>query len=168
MTPLIAVIKQGNLKAVQALIRMKVSPCVYWKDKGDNVLPLEEAVWLGEDKISRLLMENGACETKNWDFGILHGAIAKKMFGVVRLAIKKGASLDSICAGCTPLCAALTCGRKGTGDIRMVRLLLSAKADLNKTTGGPRYSNNKYGKLSHLDVAEKYSNKKCLTLILEK
>ena len=89
MTPLIAVIKQGNLKAVQALIRMKVSPCVYWKDKGDNVLPLEEAVWLGEDKISRLLMENGACETKNWDFGILHGAIAKKNVRSCKISNKK-------------------------------------------------------------------------------
>ena len=167
MTPLIAVIKQGNLKAVQALIRMKVSPSVSWKDKGDQVLPLEEAAWLGQEEITLLLMENGACKTKKWDFGVLHGAIARKMFAVLRVAIKKGARIDCIYAGCTPLCAALTCGKKGTGDVRMVRLLLSAKADLNKRTGGPRYAN-RSGTLTHLDVAKKYSNVKCLRLISEK
>ena len=111
-------------------------------------------------------MANGADKNKNWDVGVLHGAIARKMFALVKLLIKRGAALNERYAGCTPLCFALTCGKKGTGDVRIVRLLLSSKADLNKKTTGPRYSNKK-GMLTHLDVAEKYSNEKCLLLISE-
>ena len=167
MTPLIAVIKQGDLKAVRSLLHMKASPTVYWKDKGDLVLPLEEAVWLGHEKIAHILLENGAANGKDWDFGVLHGAIAWKMFAIVRLVIEKFAYLDLICGGRTPLCSALTCGKKGTGDVRLVRLLLSATVDVNKRTGSPRFSN-KSGKPTHLEVAEDYSNERCLRLISEK
>ena len=160
-------IKQGDFKAVESLLRMKASPTVYWKDKGDSVLPLEEAVWLGHENIARLLLKNGACNIKKWDFGVLHGAIAWKMFAFVRLLINKGASLDLIYAGRTPLCSALTCGKKGTGDVRMVNLLLSAKANLSKRTAGPRNSDQTL-KLTHLEVAEKYSNEKCVGFISDK
>ena len=167
MTPLVAVIKQGDFRAVRALVSMKASPSISWKEKGHWILPLEEAVWLGHEKISRFLLENGACEKKGWCFGVLHGAIAKKMFGLVKLLIEKGALVNSIYGGSTPLCAALTCGSKGTGDVRMVRLLLNAQADLNKKTKGPRYSTEN-GTLTHLEVAKKYSNVKCYQLISEK
>ena len=166
VTPLVAVIKQGDFMAVQALLGMKASPSIGWKEKGHWILPLEEAVWLGQEKIARLLLENGACKEQGWSFGALHGAIAKKMFALVKLLIDKGASLDSTYVGSTPLCAALTCGNKGTGDIRIVRLLLNAKADLKKKTAAPRYSTQK-GLLTHLEVAKRYSNPKCQALISE-
>lgn len=167
MTPLIAVIKQRDVKGVRVLLSMKASPCIGQKDKTDFVLPLEEAVWLGEEKISNLLLESGAAKGDSWYFGALHGAIAKKMFALVRVLIKKGASIDSVYAGMTPLCAALTCGKKGTGDIRMVRLLMEAKADVNKKTLGPRYSKQTQ-KLTHLEVAKQYSNENCVKIISEK
>ena len=164
MTPLIAVIKQRDVKGVCVLLSMNASPCIKWKDKTDLVSPLEEAIWLGEQKISQLLLENGAAKGKLWCYGALHGAIAKKMIALVRLLIKKGALIDLVYAGMTPLCTALTCGMKGTGDVRMVRLIINAKADLYKKTSGPRYSN-QTRKFTHLEVAEKYSNKNCLKLV---
>ena len=167
MTPLVAVIKQGDLRSVRVLLAMKASPSISWLEQGHWILPLEEAVWLGHEKISRLLLENGASETKGWCHGALHGAIAKKMFTLVKLLIEKRASLDSTYVGTTPLCAALTCGTKRTGDIRMVRLLSNAKADLEKMTSGPRYSG-QTGKLTHLEVAKKYSNAKCLRFFSDK
>ena len=86
------------------------------------------------------------------------------MFPLVRVFITKGALIDSIYARMTSLCAALTCGKKGTGDVRMVRLLMKAKADVYKKTSGPRYSS-QMRKLTHLEVAEEYSSEKCLKLI---
>ena len=112
MTPLVAVIKQGDLRSVRVLLAMKASPSISWLEQGHPIPPLEEAVWLGHEKISRLLLENGASETKGWCHGALHGAIAKKMFTLVKLLIEKRASLDSTYVGTTPLCAALTCGTK--------------------------------------------------------
>ena len=100
------------------------------------VSPLEEAVWLGEEKISQLLLENGAAKGNMWWYGALHGAIAWKMFALMRVLIKKGAPVDSVYSGVTPLCAALTCGKKRRGDVRLVRLLLKAKADLAKKLQG--------------------------------
>ena len=54
------------------------------------------------------------------------------MFTLLRRLIKEGAPVDSVYARMTPLCAALTCGKKRSGDVRMVRVLLNAKAAVNK------------------------------------
>ena len=86
------------------------------------------------------------------------------MFPLVRVLITKGALIDSIYARMTPLCAALTCGKRRSGDVRMVRFLLNAKADVNKLTFGPRFSTQKL-ELTHLQVAKEYSNKNCLQSI---
>ena len=99
MTPLVAVIKQGDLRSVRVLLAMKASPSISWLEQGHPILPLEEAVWLGHEKISRLLLENGVSEMKGWCHGVLHGAIAKKMFTLVKLLMEKGASLDSTYVG---------------------------------------------------------------------
>ena len=64
VTPLIAVIKQGDLRAVGLLLGMKACPSISWSEKGHSILPLEEALWLGHEDISRLLLENGACKEK--------------------------------------------------------------------------------------------------------
>ena len=90
------------------------------------VFPLEEAAWLGQEKISILLLDNGASKGEKWWYGALHGAIAWKMFRLLKRLIKEGAPVDSVYARMTPLCAALTCGKKKSGDVRMVRLLLNA------------------------------------------
>ena len=128
------------------------------------VSPLEEAVWLGEEKISQLLLENGAAKGNMWWYGALHGAIAWKMFALIRVLIKKGAPVDSVYNRVTPLCAALTCGKKRRGDVRLVRLLLKEKADLAKKTAGPRPSN-QTSKLTYLEISRKYSNENCVRLI---
>ena len=167
MTPLFAAIMQGDVRGVGVLLDMKASPLTRRLEKGHWILPLEEAVWLGHEEISRLLLENGACRRKGWSYGALHGSIAKKMFAMVRLLIAKGASVNSTYIGSTPLCAALTCGSKGTGDVRMVRCLIKAKADLHKKTRGPGYGE-QMEKFTHLQVAKKYSNAKCLRFISEK
>ena len=63
---------------------MKASPSAYCKDKGDKVLPLEEAVWQGHEKIARLLLlENGASNCKIQDYGFQNEAIAGKLFSLV-------------------------------------------------------------------------------------
>ena len=165
--PLIAVIRQGDFKAVRALLGMKASPSMCYRDKTDLVLPLEEAAWLGQEKISLLLLDNGASKGKSWWYGALHGAIARKMFTLLRRLIKEGAPFNSVYARMTPLCAALTCGKERSGDVRMVRLLLNAKADVNKKTFGPRFSHRKR-ELTHLEVAKEYSNENCLQSILAK
>ena len=91
-----AVIKQRDVKGVRVLLSMNASPCICWKDKTDLVLPLEEAIWLGEQKISHLLLENGAAKGELWCYGAVHGAIAWKMFALLRLLIIKGALIDSV------------------------------------------------------------------------
>ena len=55
MTPLVAVIKQGDLRSVRVLLAMKASPSISWLEQGHRILPLEEVAWLGHEKISRLL-----------------------------------------------------------------------------------------------------------------
>ena len=86
------------------------------------------------------------------------------MFELMRVLIKKGASLDYVYSGITPLCAALTCGKKRAGDVRVVRLLLEAKADISMKTLAPRPSN-PTRKLTHLEIAKEYSNTNCIRLI---
>ena len=89
------------------------------------------------------------------------------MFTLLRRLIKEGAPVDSVYARMTPLCAALTCAKKRSGDVRLVRLLLNAKADVNKKKIGPRFSHQKR-ELTHLEVAKEYSNKNCLQSISAK
>ena len=105
----------------------------------------------------------------NWQpgYGALHGAIARKMFTLLRRLIKEGAPVDSVYARMTPLCAVLTFGKERSGDVRMVRLLPNAKADVNKKTFGPRFSHRKR-ELTHLEFAKEYSNENCLQSILAK
>ena len=62
--PLIAVIRQGDFKAVRALLGMKASPSIRYRDKTDLVFPLEEAAWLLQEKILLLLLDNGASKAK--------------------------------------------------------------------------------------------------------
>ena len=164
MTPLIAAIKQRDVEGVRVILSMKASPCISQRDKTDLVSPLEEAVWLGEEEISHILLKNGAAKGKLWWYGALHGAVAFKMFALVRVLIQKGAPLDYVYGGITPLCAALTCGKKRSGDVRMVRLLLEAKADLNKKTAFPRPSN-ETRKLTLLEISKEYSNENCIRFI---
>ena len=65
----------------------------------------------------------------------------------------------------TALGAALTCGKNNSGDVRLVRSLLVAKADMMKET---KMCNNPYfyGKMTtHIKLARRYSNKRCITLL---
>ena len=64
--PLIAVIRQGDFKAVKALLGMNASPSILYRDGTELVHPLEEAVWLGQEKISLLLLDNGVAKDKKW------------------------------------------------------------------------------------------------------
>ena len=65
----------------------------------------------------------------------------------------------------TPLGAALTCGKNNSGDVRLVHRLLSAKADILKETK-MSHSPFFHGSMTqHIEVARKYSNKRCNVLV---
>ena len=87
------------------------------------------------------------------------------MFKVVGRFINKGCDLNERYIQFTPLGASLTCGNSKSGDARLVKRLLDAKADvlgITKMCSSPYHQ----GKLTKVvDVARRYSNSRCVALI---
>ena len=65
----------------------------------------------------------------------------------------------------TPLTIALSCGKKQSGDVRLVRMLIKAKADVLKLTSATKALFKKGKQITHIDFARKYSNQKCIVAI---
>ena len=87
------------------------------------------------------------------------------MFKVVDNFIEKGFDLNEYYFDKTPLGASLNCGKSKSGDARLVKRLLEAKADVLKLS---KLSPTTYGRgeLTELvKVAKAYSNSKCVALI---
>ena len=100
--------------------------------------------------------------------GALHGAIYNGMFKTIRIMINQGCQVNEYFLDQTPLGAALTCGKRKSGDVRLVRTLLSAKADIMKKT---KMSNSPFlggSMVHHSDLAKKYSNVRCRALLNSK
>ena len=67
----------------------------------------------------------------------VHVTIHKKLFTAVKKLILCGCNVNETYYGGTPLRAALMCGRSNSGDVRIVNLLLKAKAQVDiQTVGG--------------------------------
>ena len=164
LTPLGFCIKTNNLSGVKALLLMKASPIIKINTIGSK--PLDEAAWLGLSDILCCLLDHGAVGNGGYTFGALHGAIHKKLFSAVKKLILYRCNVNETYNGGTPLRAALTCGRSDSGDVRMVKILLLAKAQVDiKTVGGIDTFFPEYKKTSHLAIARKYSNANCIQAI---
>lgn len=163
-TPLGAAIKLGDSKAVRWLLEKKASPTVRCT-RSMVYRPLDLAAWDNKPVIVQILLESGGLGGNGESYGGLHGAIKHKMFKTIRRLLAKGCDVNENYLNVTPLGAALTCGKTKSGDARLVKLLLEAKADvlsLTKLCSSPYHG----GKLtSLLNVASTYSNSKCAALL---
>ena len=127
--------------------------------------PLALAAWENRPQITRLILKNGGLGANGQSYGVLHRAISHKMFKNVRRFLTKGCDVNEDYLNVTPLGASLTCGKSKSGDARLVKLLLDAKADV---LGLTQMSLSPYhrGKLATVvDVASTYSNNRCTALI---
>ena len=166
MTPLGAAAKYGNPEAVSYLLQRKASPTRRCTSTLITT-PLKAAAWKSKSKIVQLLLEKSAVLDGGKTHGALHGAIHNKMFHTIKIMLNQGCSVNEHYLEQTPLGAALTCGKTKSGDARLVAMLLSAKADLMKKT---LMSHSPYfvaPMASHIDLARKYSNKRCQQLLLQ-
>lgn len=112
------------------------------------------------------MLDHGAIGDGGYTFGALHGAIHKKLFPAIKKLIICKCNVNETYYGGTPLRAALTCGRSDSGDVRIVKLLLKAKSRVDiQTVGGIDTFSQDYKKTSHLEIARKYSNVKCIQAI---
>ena len=115
--------------------------------------------------IAQLLLDNSALPEGGTTHGALHGAIYNKMFKTIKIMLDRGCQVNEYYINQTPLGAALTCGPSRSGDVRLVRILLAAEADVQKTTK-MRNSPFKRGSMVHpIILAKKYSNAKCQGLV---
>ena len=164
ITPLGAAVRYCDLEAVAYLLDRKASPTRRYTSTL-VCTPLYDAVWMGKSKIAELLLEHSALPEGGLTKGALHGAIHNRMFKTVDILLKQGCQVDESYLQQTPLGAALTCGKNNSGDARLVRRLLKAKADISKKTimcHSPFF----HAPLTkHNDLANKYSNKKCQAVL---
>jgi len=120
---------------------------------------------MGKYEIAKLLLETSALPKGGLTYGVLHGAIHNRMFKIVDILLSQGCQVNEYYLEQTPLGAALTCGKKNSGDVRLVARLLSAKADMTKKTLMSRSPFFHAPLTRHIDLASKYSNKKCQALL---
>ena len=166
LTPLGSCIKTNNLTGVKFLLDSKASPIIDINSYGSK--PLDEAAWLGFSDIFSCLLDYGAIGNDGLTYGALHGAIHKKMFTALKNLILHNCDVNETYFGGTPLRAALTCGRSNSGDVRMVKILLRAKAVVDmQTVGGIDTFYPDWRKTSHIELAKKYSNVKCVQAIIQ-
>jgi len=163
-TPLGVAIKLGNLEAVRWLLEHDACP-TQCCTKTMIVKPLDLAAEENKPQIVDLLLANNSLSDDSKSYGGLHWAVTNRMFKVVNSFIEKGYDLDEYYMDKTPLGAALTCGKTNSGDIRLVKRLLEANADVLKTS--KLYPTTLgCGELTDLlTVAKAYSNRKCVALI---
>ena len=164
MTPLGAAIKYCDLDAVKYVLEQKASPTQRYSSTRTPT-PLYEAAWMGKSKIAHLLIEKNAILEGGLTHGALHGAIQNRMFQTIKMMLDHGCDVNETYLGQTPLGAALTCGKSKLGDVRLVRRLLEAKADMMKKTIMCDSPFLKAPKGYHMDLATTYSNKKCQALL---
>ena len=163
-TPLGVAIKLGDLEAVRWLLKNNASPSQYCT-KTTIVKPLDLAAYCNKPQIVQILLENNGMGNDCKSYGALHLAIRNRMFTVVKSFIKEGYNLNESYFNQTPLGASLTCGKTKSGDVRLVKLLLDANADVLKPSKLCRTTYGR-GELTDLvSVAETYSNAKCVSLL---
>ena len=125
--------------------------------------PLNDAAWLGDSKAISLLLDYGALRREKTGGGALHIAVHKKMFSSVKLLLERDCQVNELYFKKTALTAALSCGK--TGDVRLVRMLLCAKADVRQATSDSKGLFDFGNWTTHLDFSKKYSSKRCSAAI---
>ena len=164
ITPLGAAVRYCDLEAVGYLLDLKASPTLRYTSTL-VCTPLYDAAWMGKSKIAELLLEHSALPEGGLTKGALHGAIHNRMFKTVQILLKKGCQVNESYLHQTPLGAALTCGKNNLGDVRLVRRLLVAKADISKKTLMYHSPFFHAPMTKHIDLANKYSSKKCQAVL---
>ena len=123
------------------------------------------AAWDNKPEIVNILIDNGGLGENGAAYGALHGAITHRMFKAVERLINEGCDVNESYINVTPLGTSLTCGKNKSGDARLVKRLLNAKADIlgiTKLCWSPYYK----GKMTEVvNVARTYSNSRCVELI---
>ena len=164
ITPLAAAVRYCDLEAVSYILKLKASPTRRCSST-QICTPLYDAAWIGKPKIAQLLLEKSAILEGGLTHGALHGVIHNKMYSTLKIMLNMGCDVNEYYLEQTPLGAALTCGNNKSGDVRLVRTLLSAKADIMKRTK-MCYHPHFHGMMTnHKDLARKYSNKRCNALL---
>ena len=164
MTPLGAAVRYCDLDAVKYILDRKASPTL----RCISTLictPLYDASWFGKPKVAQLLLEKSALPDGGATNGALHGAIFNRMFKTIRVMLSCECQVNEYYLQQTPLGAALTCGKRNMGDVRLVRILLSAKADIMKETKTCHSPFFKGSMVQPTHLARKYSNNRCRALL---
>ena len=164
MTPLGAAVRYCDLAAVKYLLDRKASPKLRCTATLTTT-PLSDAAWKGKSKIVELLLERSAMPYGGITSGALHGAIHNQMFNPKKIMLTQGCQVNEEYLGQTPLAATLTCGKRKSGDVRLVQMLLSAKADIMKETIMSHSPFFNAPITNHFNLAKNYSNKKCQLLL---
>ena len=127
--------------------------------------PLALAAWGNKPELVQILLESGGVDENGGSYDGFHGAIKHRMFKAVRTFLRKECDLNEYYLNVTPLGASLTCGKSKSRDARLVKLSLTAKADVLKLTKmcSLHYKNCNLSNL--LNLARTYSNRKCARLI---
>ena len=164
MTPLGAAVRYCDPEAVSYLLEQKASPT---KRCTSTLIttPLSDAAWNGKAKIVMLLLERSALPDGGHTQSALHGAIHNKMFSAIKIMLNQGCQVNEHYLDQTPLGAALTCGKRKSGDARLVKILLAANADITKMTKMSHSPFFNAPMTNHIDLAKKYSNKRCQLLL---
>jgi len=164
ITPLGAAVRYCDLEAVGYLLGRKACPTRRYTSTLVTT-PLYDAAWMGKSTIAELLLENSALPEGGLTNGALHGAIHNRMFRTVDILLNQGCEVNESYLQQTPLGAALTCGKSNSGDVRLVRRLLSAEADISKKTKMFHSPFFHAPMTQHVDLANKYSSKKCQAVL---
>ena len=127
--------------------------------------PLALAAWDNKPELVEILLKNGGLGENGESYGGFHGAIKHKMFKLVRRFIEKGCDLNEDYFNVTPLGTSLTCGKTNSGDARLVKLLLQAKADVLRLTKMCMSPYDDGELTTMLNVARTHSNSTCTALI---
>ena len=164
MTPLGAAVRYCDLEAVKYILDRKASPTL---PRTSTLIctPLYDASWYGKPKVAQLLLDKSALPDGGATNGAIHGAISNRMFKTIRVMLSRGCLVNEYYLHQTPLGAALTCGKRNMGDVRLVRILLAAKADIMKETKmchSPFFTGSL---VQPTHLARKYSNKRCRALL---
>ena len=164
LTPLGAAVRYSDLEAVRYVLEKKASPTV----RCISTLictPLYDAAWSGKSEIAQLLLDKSAMPEDGATKGALHGAIYNRMFKTIRIMLNRGCQVNEYYLHQTPLGAALTCGKTKSGDVRLVRMLLSAKADIKRETKMCKSPFSVGSMGHHRYLAREYSNQRCRKLL---
>ena len=157
-------IKLGDSQIVRWLLENNASPSKRCT-RSFITEPLCLAAEDNKPEIVKILLENHDLRKGGKSYGALQWAINNLMFDVVKSFIEKGYDLNEYYMDQTPLGASLTCGKRKSGDARLVKRLLNAKADVLQPSKLCLLTYGRGQLTDLLKIAKAFSNNRCVTLI---